>query len=440
MATKINPPQKIDIVVPSDKASRTKMLRSIANTGFMQVWEGSIRSGKTVTALISFARYVIDSPATIFLMSGRTVAAIERNAILSDYGLLNIIGLDSSSYHTEGKSKVITFSVRRDDGSVVRKKILVMGANDIKSFKALRGATTHGWFADEINMHDKSFVAEGLNRTALSPDRKHFWTLNPDNPHHWIYTDYLDNYDAMTKAERKALGGYRWWHYIPKDNPMMSAEALASLEAQFPKGSYLYRRYILGERCVAEGLVYPDISDQYFRDLSADRKDVDVRYCAIDFGANHPTTMVFGGMYNGNRQDWRIIKEYFDEKSGKTTYDHYVQFLAICKELGANPNRITIAIDPSALTLRTEFVNRGLTVVKAKNEVLAGIEYVRRVVTTGHLLFDKSLVNLRREFGSYRWDEKKSEKTGIDSVVKIGDDVVDALRYFAMTFIRNYVR
>lgn len=434
-------PQEIDIKIPSEKESRVKMMRSIANTGYMNVWEGSIRSGKTFSALLSFAVHCIESDATIFLMTGRTVGTIERNAILSDYGLLNIMGLGSDAYGRFGESKAIKFSVNRD-GNIIQKKIIVLGGNDQKSYKALRGVTLHSVFCDEANMVDKDFFAECLNRTALAPKgcRKHFITLNPDNPKHWLYEEYLDHYDAMTKAERKALGGYYYWHFVPKDNPAMTKEMLESLDMMYPHDSFLYRRYVLGERCVAEGLIFPEFTDMYFRDFPKDEvKKTDIRYCAIDFGANHPTTMVFGGTYEGNTQDWRIVREYFDEKSGKTTYDHYKAFLEICKELDVNPQKITIAIDPAALTLRTEFINRGLNVIKAKNDVLPGIEYLRRIVVSGHLLFSSSMTGFRRELDGYRWDEKASER-GEDKPIKIGDDVCDAVRYFAFTFVRNFVR
>ena len=441
MARKPSKPQEIELLVPTRKDSRVKMMRSIANTGFLNCWEGSIRSGKTMTALLSWAYYITTSEATVFLMTGRTVGSIERNAILSEYGLLNIMGLGSDAYRTVGESKAIVFKVKGKDGNLIDKKVYVLGGNDAKSSKALRGLTIHGCFIDEANTVPEDYLAETLNRSALSPDRKNFWTLNPDNPHHWIYKDYLDHYDSMTKAEKKKLGGYYWWHFTPIDNPAMTEQMLASLDAMYPKGSYLHRRFVLGERCIAEGLVYPEITDMYFRDFSKEEiEKTDIRYCAIDVGFNHPTVMHFGGIFNRNSADWRIVDEIFDEKSGKTTYDYYVAFLDKCRSLGVDPNRITIAIDPSALSLRTEFINRGLNVVKAKNEVLAGIEYFRRIVTTGHLLFSDKCKGLRSNLGEYAWNVKKGETTGQDEVLKVNDDACDSARYFAMTFIRPFVR
>lgn len=422
--------EPIHIMVHPVKASRDKIADCIDSGGFLTVAEGSVRSGKTCTLLMAFAVYAVRSEERTFLLSGRTVKTAEQNCILERFGLLNLI--PGSEYRKVGESRAIVFSVPTPAG-VVTKKIIVMGASDIRSYMALRGQTFGGWMADEVNMHDREFVAEALRRTAVSKDRRHYFSLNPGAPKEWIYTDYLDRYAAMTDEEKAMLGGYHYFHFTPEDNPAMTAPMLASLKAQYPEGSYLYRRYVLGERCVAEGLVYPNLASSSFRPF--DVHDVDVRYCAIDFGATHPTVMVFGGTFKGNRRDWRICAEYFDEASGKTTYDHYCGFLDVCERIGADPNRMQVAIDPAARTLRDEFVKHGINVRKAKNDVLPGIEFIREVMRAGMLIFHDTLQDILGEFGTYSWDSKAAEN-GIEKPIKLGDDRMDAVRYFGYTFMR----
>lgn len=416
-----------EILISPDPESRRKSLRSIANTGFLNVWEGAVRSGKTVYALVAFCLYVTRSPEKTFLLSGRTLPTIERNAILGDYGILAL--LPGSKYGKIGNSTAITLTANGVD-----KTIYVSGAADIKAYMALRGNTYSGWFADEINMHDPRFVEEALNRTVKSSDRKHFWSLNPDNPNAWIYKDYLDRYDAMDADERKALGGYHWWHYTPKDNPSLTPQMIRAMELQYPKDSYLYQRYILGLRVMAEGLIYPQVTASLFRPVE-DMAGTDIRYCAIDFGAAHATCMLFGGMYRGNRSDWRIVAEYYDENSDKTTYDHYVGFMDMCGKLGVDPNSITIAIDPAAKVLRQEFIKRGLSVIRAKNDVLPGIEFTRNCLYSGLLVLSQAVIRMLPGFASYSWDPKASER-GEEKPVKQNDDEMDTLRYFAYTFIK----
>ena len=424
------------IHLPRNRESREKVLRSMANLGFLTVWEGAVRSSKTVFALCAFALYVTRSPENKFLLSGRTVGTIEKNCILDEFGLLNL--MPGATYRKVGESRAIVFYVEQN-GQTIQKTIYVVGAADIRAYMAIRGNSYGGWMADEINMHDPEFVVEALKRTAVSKDRKHLWTLNPDNPQHWVYTQYLDRYDAMTPQERKELGGYHWWHFTPKDNPAMTKTMMRSLEMQFPQG-YLYDRYILGLRCIAEGLVYPrDVSD-LFEDFDpmervGNRRAIDIRFCSIDFGQDHPTVMLFGGMYMGNKQDWRIVREYYDKGSDRTTADYYRDFMKICDELQIDPHKVTIAIDPAAKALRTEFLNRRLNVIRAKNDVLPGIAYARELMYSRRVRFHRSMMHTKTEFSTYSWDPKASER-GEDKVIKANDDCMDTWRYFGYTHIR----
>lgn len=411
-----------------DEESFEKTLSSIYNTGYLNVWEGAVRSGKTVYALIAFLNYIKHSDETVFLLSGRTLPTIEKNCILGEYGIQSLV--PSAKYGKIGNSNAISFRAKGQT-----KIIFVSGASDIKSYMSLRGNTYAGWFADEINMHDQRFVEEALNRTVKSSDRRHFWSLNPDNPNAWIYKDYLDRYDALTDDERKALGGYHWWHYTPKDNPALTPEMIRSLEMQFPKDSYLYARYVLGQRVVAEGLVYPRVTAALFRP-EQDMVGTDIRYCAIDYGATHATVMVFGGMFKGNKMDWRIVDGYYDENSDKTTYDHYVAFLDKCQQMGVDPKRMIVAIDPAAKVLRQEFIRHGLNVIKAKNDVLPGIEYTRNALYDGRLIMSERIKDKALpQFASYSWDPKASER-GEEKPIKQNDDYVDAIRYYAFTFMK----
>ena len=247
----------------------------------------------------------------------------------------------------------------------------------------------------------------------------------------------------MTPQERKELGGYHWWHFTPKDNPAMTKTMMRSLEMQFPQG-YLYDRYILGLRCIAEGLVYPrDVSD-IFEDFDPmetvnGKRAIDVRYCSIDFGQDHPTVMMWGGPYMGNKQDWRIVKEYYDKGSDRTTADYYRDFIKVCQELRIDPAKVVIAIDPAAKALRTEFLNRRLNVIRAKNDVLPGIAYTRSLMYSRRIRFHISMVRTKAEFLIYSWDPKAAER-GEDKVIKQNDDCMDTLRYFAYTHIKPLAR
>ena len=409
------------------KESRVKIGRSIMNTGFLNVWEGAIRSGKTVVALMSFLYYVLESDERTFFMSGRTIATIEKNCIVGDYGVKALV--PGAKYGMAHKSMCLKLPSAKGT-----KIIYVYGASDIESYQNLRGLTAAGWFADEINLHHPEFVAEGFKRTVASKDRKHFWTLNPDNPFHWVYEKYIDFYDYKTKEEKKAIGGFHLWHFLPKDNPILTDDRLNELAQQYVEGSFEYRRYILGERCMAEGLIYPQATrERCFFDFKPEQ--VNIRYASIDYGTDHPTVIYFGGQYNGNRKKWAIIREYYDKGSDKTTLDHWEAFCDICRKLNVDPLSINVAIDPAAGAIKKEFQAHKAMAFNARNDVLDGIAFLKKILYNGDLILHESCTQAAREFATYAWDEKASER-GEDKPVKINDDCMDSLRYFAYTHIR----
>lgn len=413
------------IAVHPDPVSRRKIFRSIAETGWLNVWEGSVRSSKTLTAMIAFLCFVSKSPDQNFIMSGKTLGALERNVIYGDYGLLNVY--PGSVYKSVKSSHVIVLPTAMGE-----KNLYCFGAGDSASFGQIRGMTVGGWYADEVNLQHQTFVDEAFARTIVSHDRKHFWTLNPDNPHHWIYTDYIDRYDFMSPEDKAKAGGFHLWHFTLRDNPVLTPEEIERLSLQYH--GYAYDRYILGLRCVAEGLIYPRVGDAQFTEF--DRSLCAIRYCALDFGVDHATAWYLGGPYNGDRKDWRICYEYFDEKSDKTTGDYVEDFKRMCTDIGIDPHTVMVAIDPAAGAIKKEFQKAGLQAFNAVNDVLDGISWTRNAIYSGIVRFHKSCRNARREFSTYGWDEKASER-GEDKPVKADDDCMDAIRYFCYTHIRR---
>lgn len=405
-----------------------KVLKRIVTTDALQFYEGPVRSGKTQASLLSLLYYIATHPVRVGIMTGNTVGSVTRNVIKSKMGLIDLCPGAKAVYRDNAYQVIIP----TEHGDVT---IYVFGGGKANSDDQLRGITAEFWYADEITKHHMTFIAEGMARLAASDYPFMIWTSNPDNPFNPIYTEYTDKFLRMTPEEKRKFGGYHEFHFRLKDNPIMTPDKIEALRLRY--SGFEYERKILGKRCIAEGLVYPDVTEAYFREF--DTSDVDIRYCALDFGATHPTVMVFGGFFKGNRRDWRLCAEYFDEASGKTTYDHYAGFLDVCRRLGADPNRITIAIDPAAKTIRDEFAKRGLHVIKARNDVLPGIELTHDLIRSGALLFHQSMMHTLAEFRTYSWDTTASE-AGMDKPIKQGDDCMDAVRYFVYTHMRPIFR
>ena len=108
-----------------------------------------------------------------------------------------------------------------------------------------------------------------MARQVASKQPKILWDLNPCSPTHRIYVDYIDKY-----AEKGLLGGYNYGHFTINDNLSISDERREEIKSMYDDTSIWYRRDILGERCVAEGLVHKKFAENIVFDEHYDEIDL----------------------------------------------------------------------------------------------------------------------------------------------------------------------
>lgn len=408
-----------------------KGINSIANTGYLNVWEGAVRSGKTVASSLAWINYVGNSVENYFLMSGKTVATLFRNCIGNDMGMLKMLG-PNGDYKVDREGNRIL----QINGPNGLKTCYCFGAHDESSFQTMRGVTAGGWYADEVNLHPRSFVEEAFRRTIVSRDRKHFWTLNPDNPHHWIYADFTDKYEALE------LDGFWLWHFGLEDNLAITEQRREELKSQY--SGIFYDRYILGKRVVAEGAIYNMFSksntyDDWERPFQLDR--VSMRYIACDYGTANPFHLL--DIYDDGNTVW-VDNEYrWDSKSdeamrsgtGQKTDGQYGKDV---EEFISHGPFCSVVLDPSAASFEAELISRNIPVIPAENDVSNGISVVSNC-------FERKIVRISRtrcphlikELEGYCWDEKAAMK-GVEKPIKLADHGPDALRYFCYTILPDW--
>lgn len=404
-------------------------LLSLKRTSYLNVWEGAVRSAKTVASSLAWILYVINSPETTFIMSGRTQASLYRNVIGGDFGMIALFGKDTVEYKINATGSHVLL-VHCKDGRT--KTCYCFGADNVASSGILRGLTAGGWYADEINLHHKEFVEEAFRRTIVSKDRKNFWTLNPDNPYHWIYTDFIDPYTEKSKTGQ--LEGFNLWHFTLDDNLAISEERKEELKMQY--SGVFYRRYILGERCLAEDIIYDMWDDKIHTvDTKGNVAMWDKYYVSVDYGTHNPCTF---GLYGVRGERVHLLSSYYYDgrKAGKQKSDgEYAQDMV--NWLGDMKGRVKeIIVDPSASSFITELRKKkyGLPdVIKAKNDVINGIRVVQNYLRHNMFTIEKGVnKEYEIEFSLYSWDMKQAEK-GVDVPIKENDHCMDAVRYMIYT-------
>lgn len=411
-----------------------KGINSIANTGYLNVWEGAVRSGKTVASSIAWIMYTSNSPENFFIMSGKTIATLYRNVLGGEFGMIAMLG-KNGQYKIDREGNRI-LSIKGADGSI--KKCYCFGAHDDSSYQVMRGLTAGGWYADEINLHPQSFIEEAFRRTIVSQDRKNFWTLNPDNPNHWIYREYIDYYENIR------LKGFYLWHFNLEDNLAMPPERKEELKAQF-KGIF-YRRYILGERVLAEGVIYSMLDEGNFYDDNDRPYQLHlkaIRSISADYGTTNPSHWL--DIYDDGDTIW-VDNEYrWDSKGeeaqatgiGQKIDTDYVADMHTFMRSGDGPE-CEVIVDPAAAHFIAALKREMFYVTQADNDVDNGIKAVSNLLGTNKLRIHKERCkHLIQELTGYSWDEKATMR-GEEKPVKINDHGADALRYYVKTKLPDW--
>ena len=248
----------------------------------MCVAEGAIRSGKTIDHCIIAAAYLEETPDKYHLASGSTIGNAKLNI-----GLCNGFGLENLFRGRCRWGKYKDNEAMYIQTRTGEKILIFVGGSKSDSYKRILGNSYGLWIATEINEHfdcidsRSSFVkvAQGRQLAAVKPFT--LWDLNPCNPKAPIYEDYIDKF-----REKGLAGGYLYQHFTIKDNATITEERLAEIESQYDPNTVWYRRDILGERAIAEGLIYRQFADRPDLFCVDDLPDQKIRHCVIgvDFG------------------------------------------------------------------------------------------------------------------------------------------------------------
>ena len=215
-------------------------------------------------------------------------------------------------------------------------------------------------------------------------------------------------------------------HFTMEDNPALAPEIRRRYETLYT--GMFYQRYILGQRCMAEGLIYRfDKGRHIARELPTAGR----YYISVDYGTLNPFSAGLWCVAEGKAV--RIREFYYDGRERGKQYTDEDYYRELEKLAGTLPVELVI-VDPSAASFIATIRSHGrFSVRKARNEVLDGIRLVAGFLQAGVLQFAPVCRDTIREFGLYRWDEK-AEK---DTPCKEQDHAMDDVRYFCATVLKR---
>lgn len=377
--------------------------------------DGAIRSGKTICMSLSFVMWAMGTfKNQNFGMCGKTIGSFRRNVLF----WLKLM-LKSRGYKVEDHRADNLVVVTKGD---VVNYFYIFGGKDERSQDLIQGITLAGVFFDEVVLMPESFVNQATGRCSVDGS-KYWFNCNPDGPYHWFKVNWIDDRD-----KKKLI----YLHFTMDDNLSLSEKIKERYKAMY--SGVFYKRYILGLWVMAEGIIY-DMFDTARHVIHNLDKLVETKYyVSCDYGTQNAT--VFLLWCKDALGKWVCCREYYysgrDEESQKTDTEYADDLKQWLKDI--KPERIIV--DPSAASFIAELKKRDYKVKKAKNDVIDGIRFVASLLNEGKISVHESCINTLKEFASYTWDIKASEK-GEDKPIKIHDHAMDAFRYFCYTIIRN---
>jgi PBSX family phage terminase large subunit len=382
-----------------------KQLQSFReSTAQINIWAGSVRSGKTWASLFRWIDYIIHGPQEADLVIlGKTIGTLERNIIKP---LQELIGGDLR--FIKGANPYLRLWGRR---------IWILGANDERAYQKIQGPTFAGIYGDELTTWPESLWEMALSRISIE-GAKVFGTTNPDGPAHWLKKNWLNRAGELDLKS---------WDFRLEDNPFLPVGFVENLKKQYV--GLWKKRYIDGLWCLAEGAIY-DFFDEAVHVIT---KLPEAQYyiVGVDYGTGNPTCFILFGVNRAAKampKVWAIKEYYWDsrkhsrQKTDKEFSDDMRAFL------GPIAPR-AIYVDPSAASFKLQLKRDGIgPLMDADNSVLDGIRTQARMLVSGEYRVGSACRQTIDDYSNYVWNDKKAAK-GEDKPIKANDHTKDAERY-----------
>ena len=387
-------------------SAKQKQIFAFAGSGYdALICSGAIRTGKSALMTAAFVDWAMKNFSGVrFGICGKTADGCAKNLILP-YVYPNFI------YDAEDE------------------------ANE-SSFALIQGRTLGGVLLDEAALMPRSFVEQAAARCSL-PGSRLWFNCNPGSPNAWFYREWI----LGAEKHRAMVLNFRL-----EDNPALTPDVIRRYETAYT--GVFRRRYILGEWCAAEGLVY-DFGERNLTDFDPDSGEV---FISVDYGTMNPFSAGLWRVLRGDEIPAGLIpevsggrsrsllavrvREFYHDGRGTGALLTDEDYCGRIEDLAGGLSVKRVIVDPSAASFIAALRRRGFSVQKARNEVTDGIRLTASALASGQILIHRRCADAIREFGLYRWD---GDAGGRDVPVKEDDHAMDEIRYFVNTILRRRI-
>ena len=204
--------------------------------------EGTVRSSKTIDLIECFCILLDMTPDYLHLIACKDSDAITDN-ILDSNGL-GILKRYPNLFKLK-KDKIGGYYLAFRDSKGRQKKVLLCGYDKEPSWSKILGKTLGIILVDEVNIASKKFIDECFARQSSAEMPRTLWSLNGDDPSHWVYQEYINYCKPLMREEipqsilndmdeKPDKKGWFYFHFNFRDNPVMTEEKIQAIMDIYP--------------------------------------------------------------------------------------------------------------------------------------------------------------------------------------------------------------
>lgn len=321
-------------------------------------------------------------------------------------------------------NKLVTDIGSNNIATIFGEKVYCIGADNVGMVRKFRGARIKYLYIDEVvDINQEVF---DLLKSRLSFEYSRCDASgNPQSRTHHI-KKFLES-DADIYVQ----------HYTLFDNPFLPQKYVEELCKEY-KGTVYYNRYILGQWCNAEGLIFQQIANDYKRYITTTVQLNSIISIGIDWGGNKSKHSITATKISRDFKSVQVLKASTMKATGTNTKQVFRWIINFIKEIQDKYGTVSFIFADSAEQVLNNSLNGELRANKInlivqdslKIEIKNRIELWNRLLNLDKLSFiDGQCQTLIEALQTALYDEKAKDDRWIDDGETSDIDSLDSFDY-----------
>ncbi len=308
-------------------------------------------------------------------------------------------------------------------------EVYCLGAEKVSQVSKIQGTSVKFCYGDEIAKWCKEVFT--MVQASLDKPYSHFdGALNPESRTHWFKKDFLD------KIEEKKLDVYTQYYTI-FDNAFLDKEVVENLCKEY-QGTVYYNRYILGQWCNAEGLIFQQIANDSKRFTTKQVQLNSIISIGIDWGGNKSKHSITATKISRDYTKIQCLKSSTMQATGTNTKQVFRWIINFIKEIQDKYGTVSFIFADSAEqvlnnSLQGELIANGLS-IKVQDSIKIAIkdriELWNRLLNLDRLsLIEGETKTIIEALQTALYDDKAKDDRWIDDGETSDIDSLDSFNY-----------